>query len=44
MFYTGQDGLTVFDRVETLNEFDLFPSANLFYALSEQANLRGSYS
>lgn len=43
-YYSGQDGEQVFDGEEVLNEFDLFPSANLIYSLNEKTNLRGSYS
>lgn len=42
--YTGQDGDLIFQDEEVLNEFDFFPSANLIYALTDEANLRGSYS
>ncbi len=44
LYYTGQDGDIIYDEFQTLDEFDFFPSANLIYALSENANLRGSYS
>ncbi len=43
-YYTGQNNTTVFDRESILDEFDLFPSANLIYSLSDQSNLRSSYS
>ncbi|MCP4053967.1 MAG: TonB-dependent receptor [Mesoflavibacter sp.] len=45
-FYTGQNqaGDEVFDGEKILDEFDLFPSANLIYALTDNTNLRASYS
>lgn len=52
-FYTGQDqqfaaGDSVngrfFDDENVLSTFNLFPSVNLIYALTEQANLRLSYT
>ncbi|WP_431157316.1 TonB-dependent receptor domain-containing protein [Winogradskyella poriferorum] len=45
-FYTGtRDNNTIFfDRDLILDEFDFFPSANLIYALNDNANLRTSYS
>jgi outer membrane receptor protein involved in Fe transport len=44
--YTGSDALgeNVLDNEEVLNGLDLFPSANLIYALTETQNLRFSYS
>ncbi|MFC0603729.1 TonB-dependent receptor [Winogradskyella pulchriflava] len=42
-FYTGQDNETVLERELILDEFDLFPSANLIYALNDNSNLRASY-
>lgn len=44
-YYTGEenDG-TAYKRAKILDKFDAFPSANLIYALSEDSNLRTSYS
>lgn len=42
-YYTGQDGTLIFDRTKILDEYDLFPSANLIYAVTEQSNIRTSY-
>ncbi len=42
-YYTGQNNTTVYDRTKILDEYDLFPSANLIYAVSESSNIRGSY-
>lgn len=43
-YYTGQDGEIIFDEVKVLDEFDFFPSANLIYELTDESNLRASYS
>ncbi len=44
-FYTGQaDAETSFLRESILDEFDLFPSANLIYSLTDNTNIRTSYS
>ncbi|MDT0558139.1 TonB-dependent receptor [Ichthyenterobacterium sp. W332] len=43
-FYTGTNGTVDFDRDLILDEFDFFPSANLIYALTEDSNLRSSFS
>jgi len=43
-YYTGQNNSTTYNRQIILDEFDFFPSANLIYALSDNANLRSSYS
>lgn len=43
-YYTGEDADTVFDRELILDELDFFPSANLIYSLSDNTNLRTSYS
>ena len=45
-YYTGQDqlGLNVLDNTEVLDNTDFFPSVNLIFSLSENQNLRGSYS
>lgn len=43
-FYTGEDADNVFDRELILDEFDLFPSANVIYAVNDKSNLRASYS
>lgn len=44
-FYSGQNqqGLVLSDE-RVLNDFDLFPAANLIFNLSEKQNLRLSYS
>ncbi|MGZ0016056.1 TonB-dependent receptor domain-containing protein [Yeosuana sp. AK3] len=42
-YYTGQDGTELFNRVEVLDEYDLFPSANLIYATTDNSNIRTSY-
>lgn len=43
---TGQNstGTITFDDEETINELDIFPSANLIYALNDQSNIRVAYS
>jgi len=45
-YYTGQNntGSTVFNKVKTIDKFDLFPSANFIYAVNDNINLRASYS
>ncbi|WP_298901480.1 TonB-dependent receptor [uncultured Psychroserpens sp.] len=43
-FYTGQNNEMQFDRTPILDEFDLFPSANLIYTVTDNSNLRTSYS
>jgi len=44
LFYTGEiDGESVTGE-KTIDEFDLFPSANLIFALNDDSNLRASYS
>lgn len=43
-FYTGQDGDIIFNELKVIDEVDLFPSANIIYALTDKANLRTSYS
>lgn len=42
-YYTGQDGADLYDRFKVLDEYDLFPSANLIYAVTDEANIRSSY-
>ncbi|WP_299098530.1 TonB-dependent receptor [uncultured Winogradskyella sp.] len=42
-YYTGQNNTIVYDRKPILDEFDVFPSANLIYALNDDINLRASY-
>lgn len=46
LYYTGENaqGDEVYKRAITQDNFDLYPSANLIYALTDNANLRGSYS
>ncbi|WP_460220123.1 TonB-dependent receptor [Psychroserpens sp. MEBiC05023] len=43
-YYTGQNNEKAFERETILDEIDLFPSANLIYALNDNSNLRTSYS
>ena len=43
-YYTGQDNSIVYNSELILDEFDFFPSANLIYTLSDNSNLRSSYS
>jgi len=43
-YYTGQNNSSVFDRELILDEFDIFPSANLIYSLNDESNIRSSYS
>lgn len=44
-YYTGRNNTTGEDflRLEVLDEHDLFPSANLIYAVGEESNIRTSY-
>ncbi len=44
--YTGQDQLgdTVLNNAVVLDDFDIFPTINIVYSLSEITNLRASYS
>ncbi len=42
-YYTGQDGTELYDRFKVLDEYDLFPSANFIYAVTEKSNIRSSY-
>jgi len=43
-YYTGQNNSTTFDRELILDEFDFFPSANFIYAVSDNSNIRTSFS
>jgi len=43
-YYTGQNNSSVYDNESILDAFDLFPSANLIYKLTDNTNLRSSYS
>lgn len=43
-YYTGQNNEREFQRENILDEFDIFPSANLIYALTDDSNIRSSYS
>ncbi|WP_452218489.1 TonB-dependent receptor domain-containing protein [Lacinutrix undariae] len=43
-YYSGQDGDVVYQDFEVQDVFDLFPSANLIYSVTDNANIRGSYS
>ena len=44
--YTGenQNGDIVFDNEKVLDDINIFPSANVIYSLSDNSNLRSSYS
>ena len=42
-YYTGQDGLELYDRYKVLDVYDLFPSANFIYAATDNSNIRTSY-
>ena len=44
-YYTGTNNTTGTDflRFKVLDEYDLFPSANLIYAVTEESNIRTSY-
>ena len=46
MYYTGKNtqGSLIYTNENVINKLDLFPSANFIYQLSEDANLRTSYS
>ncbi|AEH00592.1 TonB-dependent receptor [Lacinutrix sp. 5H-3-7-4] len=44
LFYTGVVNEENVTGIKTIDEFDFFPSGNLIYALTEQSNLRASYS
>jgi len=43
-YYTGRNNERSFDRENILDKFDVFPSANLIYSLSDNSNARASYS
>jgi len=43
-FYTGQNNEREFNREAILDEFDIFPSANVIYAVTDDINIRSSYS
>ena len=45
-YYTGQNqaATEVYNNAEIINKLDLFPSANIIYSLTDEQNLRGSYS
>ncbi|TXC78916.1 TonB-dependent receptor [Luteibaculum oceani] len=45
-FYTGtnQNGTINYNKENVINDFDLFPTVNLIYALNEDQNLRFSFS
>ena len=45
LYYTGETAQGVkYDFTNTADNFDIYPSANIIYSLSEKSNLRGSYS
>ncbi|MGC1472065.1 MAG: TonB-dependent receptor [Psychroserpens sp.] len=43
-FYTGRNNERAFEREKILDELDIFPSANLIYALTDNTNIRTSFS
>ena len=45
-FYTGQNqaATEVYKNSKIIDKFDVFPSANIIYGLTDEQNLRGSYS
>lgn len=45
-YYTGQNqtGSEVYNNEKIINSTDLFPTANLIYSLSDNTNVRASYS
>ncbi|MEH6537052.1 MAG: TonB-dependent receptor [Psychroserpens sp.] len=43
-FYTGQNNERQFNREAILDEFDIFPSANVIYSATDNINVRTSYS
>ena len=45
-FYTGQNqsGSEIFNNSKIIDNFDIYPSANLILSLNENSNLRSSYS
>lgn len=45
-FFTGQNnsGTEIFDNEQTIEELDLFPSANFIYEVNDKSNVRLSYS
>ena len=45
-YYTGQNqsGTEIFNNDIIIDNFDIYPSANLIYSLNENSNLRSSYS
>ncbi|GGG34696.1 TonB-dependent receptor [Bizionia arctica] len=45
LYYTGETAQGVkYNNVNTIDEYNLFPSANVIYALSDKSNLRASYA
>ncbi|WP_158846861.1 TonB-dependent receptor [Algibacter sp. L1A34] len=42
-YYTGQDGTDLYNRFKVIDVYDLFPSANFIYAVTDQSNIRTSY-
>lgn len=45
LYYTGETSQgELYERVNTIDEYDFFPSANFIYSLSDKSNLRASYS
>jgi len=45
-YYTGQNqaATEVYNSAKIIDKLDLFPSANVIYSLTDEENLRGSYS
>src|SRR5690606_18085126 len=45
LYYSGQTAQgEVYDDVNTIDNYDFFPSANVIYSLTDSSNLRASYS
>ena len=44
MYYTGQSSSAKYNHEKFIDTYDWYPSANLIYALTDNANLRASYS
>ncbi|WP_418512968.1 TonB-dependent receptor domain-containing protein [Corallibacter sp.] len=45
LYYTGETAQgDIYDRTNTIDKHDFYPSANVIYSLSEKSNVRASYS
>ena len=42
--YTGQDDEIIFNDFTVLDKFDWFPSANIIYSITDETNIRASFS